>query len=280
MLNIKKFKTIVTLGILAFAPLSSMAQNYVRPIASGVPDGSYNGRFKSGEHGTVHLIANHIEGCDTCFLATIFVHHRPLFGESEDVVRVYKAIPKDTSVAVSVVQTLVPVRYTLTPLDVDAEGEIIQSKNPSLIMQIDSGQGTNDVHFSNVQANSENPDQFGRSMVFKDQDARNSEDSAEAGTLFPEMSCRTFGKIGLISTSIEDGSRFGSVTDLHGNGLFNVEEKAPGVFTYQRDNALSTGDVVSDYPDKLIIFIKRGARSRALMVSPKNPADVRELILK
>ncbi len=276
MLNFKKY---LTLGLLTLAPFGAFAQS--QNVTLGIPDGSYKGKFRGQQSGRVHFIVNPMNGCDGCFVATIFKRQNPIFGSIERQVKAYKALPLNS--AYSKTGRASTSEYSLTPIDVDTDGELTTvNDNPSMRLTITSDVGTEDVHFSLSAAGSDNHDPFASAMEFKGKESPFDTNEGESGVLRNGWSCKTVGTIGMFNTSQEDQvTRFATITSFgtrrDASGTFQVEEKAPGVFTYTSIGLYSWGEELATMPKKLIIFIEKGSKERALLINPSNTTDIGEL---
>ncbi len=284
MLNYKK---IITVGLLALAPLASMAGT--GKFVPGI-DGAYRGKFKGQRSGKVHFVAKAINGCDGCFIATIFKYRGDIQA------KIYKALPLNSEWSESGNATAS--EYSLTPIGVDpTDGEIttiseanIYNDNPSMRLTIRRHAGEDNVKFSIVEAGSNNMDPFASAMNFDGDGSRF--DVEEDGFSGKESEGRfrsSVGTIGQFSTSQEDQvTRFATISSFgdknNKSGTFDLEEKAPGLFTYTSVGLFSYGEQLADLPKKIVVFIEKnslfGGRERAFLINPSNSADVDELQIR
>ena len=290
---VHKFSLInkITLSTILLFSLPSRSSFAAPPaaIVPAIPEGAYRGNFRGKGDGRVYLISSPLAGCEGCFMATMFV-------DLKEAIRIYKAVPRDQLLIPTKAGNLAPTSYTLTPIGVNPEGELRPQRNPSLVITIQNAEtiGTEDVHFTTVQANSVNPDFFGKPAKFHTESHRYSDDDQAAGSLKEDNrgflrsrrapGWKETGTIGISSIEVEDGSHSATITDYHSNGIFYNEERAPGIYTFSRENNLATGSEVSATPEKIVVFIRAGRRHRSLFMEPRafiiNPAkasDVSEL---
>ena len=261
-------------GILA--PTLALAQTSFIPA---IPDGSYRGNFRGLESGRVNLLTQSIRGCEGCFIAVLFKD------QSEKRIDVYKAIPTKKQRVESDANSKHPImintssEYDLTPLGVDADGEITTpNDNPSLVLTIQKSIGTTAAEFVITSAQSNNITGTQSSMIFTGHSSGFDLDNGEAGNYRAPMTIRAQGSINIISENQQDGSRTATAS-LLGNseqagGTFSIKEKAPGIFTFSAVSHLATGAVVKQTPEKIIIFMKKCGRERAYLINPKNSTDI------
>ena len=281
MLNYKK---IITLGILTLATLAAIAGT--GKFVPGV-DGSFRGKFKGQRSGRVHFVAKPISGCDSCFIATIFTY-------ADDMqAKVYKALPLDTAYTTQGDGTAT--EYSLTPLGVDpVDGEIttiseanVHNDNPSKRLSITRNPGEDNVHFSLTESGSNNIDPFNSAMFFDGTGSNyDVDEDGEAGLFHPNWHCRkTIASVGQFRTSNEDlVTRFTTISSFgdeqNRSGTFDLEEKAPGLFTYTGVSLLADGEELANLPSKLVVFIEKGSKERAFLINPRNSADLDELSVR
>lgn len=277
MLNFKKY---LTLSLITLAPLGAFAQ--ISGFTSGVPEGSFRGKFRGQESGRVHFIAKPINGCDGCFMATIFKRHvHPFFGTPERQIKTYKALPLNIIGSDSGKPSAS--EYSLTPIDVDVDGELTTpNDNPSMRLTITSGVATDDVNFSLSSAGSNNADPFASAMEFKGKASPFEVEEGGSGEYKIQGTHKNAGTIGMFSVSAEDQvTRFATITAYgsrhDSSGTFQVEEKAPGVFTYTSLGLFSYGEELAAFPKHLIVFIGKGSSEHAFVINPANSSDVSEI---
>ena len=276
-------KAFVSLLALFIAPVA-FAGNFVQ----GLPDGSYKGKFRGQEKGGVNFIVKSYPGCDGCFIA--YKLKTPEFLGSKTVELVaYSALPvervnvngKDTST-----------RYSLTPIGVDADGELtIPNENPSLVLNISSGVGTTDAQFTVTSAQSGNTLGGEESMVFLwSRESPFYIIDPQAGEYRDVGSSKTNATLGVVTTSPEDHSRSTRISWLgtirKTGGEFLLKEKLPNVYTFNGVSYLAQGQRVKDMPAFIVIFVHGTGgfffekQDMMLMVNPVDHRDVSKMILK
>lgn len=305
------FRTTLILSALSLLSTETFAQNL---IVAGVPKGSYVGRMKGAEKGKAHLITTPIAGCNGCFMAVLMKRkHGGLFGlgKIDRTIEVYKALPIGIPVYTNQspgqnwnTNNITAAQYSLTPIRITPEGEIAPlnftnptnewgktgvgaAADPSKRLVIESNAGATDVRFSLGDAGSTNKDAFKTAILFNGNESPFAEDEEDAGRIRELGNNRLFGTFSMFGTSQEDlVTRFATVTsfgargEIDQSGTFQVEEKAPGLFTYTQLGLYEDGEKLADHPAKTIVFIELGSRKRAFMISPNNANLVQEYKVK
>jgi hypothetical protein len=272
-----KLKGLLTFAIGTLVPMLAIAQNLT--MVSGVPEGSYRGKFRGQDRGKVHMMTQNIKGCQGCFIAVVFKRQGGFLSSVDRQIQAYKALPQQAYI-VNGMKTAT--QYTLTPIGVDTDGELTTpNDNPSLVLNITDKIGTQDVEFTVTNAQSDNTTGFQSSMIFRGVESPFDLDEGKQGRYKEAWACREEGTISIIGANMEDGSRSANVT-WNGNkhesgGTFYLKEKAPGVFTFTAISYLATGTQAKELPSKVVIFVKRSGRERALLINPKNGSDISEL---
>jgi hypothetical protein len=272
-----KFKTLLTFTLGTLTPMLALAQSLA--MVSGVPEGSFKGKLRGQDSGRVHIMTQNIKGCQGCFIAVVFKHQTGLFASGEKQIQAYKALPQNAAYFDG---KRTSSQYTLTPIGVDTDGELTTpNDNPSLVLNITSHPAESNVEFTVTNAQSDNNTGFMSSMIFKGDESPFDLDGGKGGRYKEAWACREEGTISVIGQNTEDGSRSADVT-WNGNkreagGSFKLEEKAPGVFTFTGVSFLATGTQAQAMPKKLVIFVKRNGRERALLINPSNGSDIAEL---
>jgi hypothetical protein len=271
------FKSIATFTFATLTPLMAIAQSLT--MTSGIPEGSFKGKFRGQDRGGVHMMTQNIKGCQGCFIAIVFKHQTGLFASGDTQVQSYKALPQNDFL---VEGKRTATQYTLSPIGVDTDGELTTpNDNPSLVLNVTSHIGTPEVEFTVTNAQSDNRTGFQSSMIFKGNESPFDLSEGKEGRYKKAWAGREEGTISIIGQNFEDGSRSANVT-WNGNkneagGTFYLKEKAPGVFTFTAVSYLATGTQAKSLPTKVVIFVKRDGRERALLVNPNNGADISEL---
>ena len=272
-----KKRKIMTVLFGTLLPMIALAQNFA--AVSGIPEGSYKGKFRGQDHGKVHMMTQDIKGCRGCFIAILFKRHVGLFASGEEQVQAYKALPQNDFL-VNGMKTAT--QYTLTPIGVDTDGELTTpNDDPSLVLNITQKIGTQDVEFTVTNAQSGNNVGFQSTMIFKGSESPFDLEEGKPGRYKEAWAAKEDGTISIIGQNFEDGSRSANVTwngsKHQEGGTFYLKEKAPGIFTFTAVSYLATGTQAQAMPQKIVIFVKRDGREHALLVNPKDGSDVSEL---
>jgi hypothetical protein len=270
-------KAFVFLLALLVTPVYAFAGNFVQ----GLPDGSYKGKLRGQEKGGVNFLVKSYPGCDGCFIA-VALDADDIFDRKVQLVA-YSGLPIErTTVDGKETST----RYSLTPIGVDADGELtLPNENPSLVLNIKSGVGTTNAEFTITSAQSGNTLGFNSSMVFLwSRQSPFDIIDPPSGEYREPWGSKVQATIGMVSTSPEDHSKSARISWM-GNirktgGDFLLKEKMPNVYTFNAVSYLAEGERLKDIPTYIVMFVKRHGKEHFLMVNPVDSRDVSCLYLK
>jgi len=259
----------------------ALATEVIKPI----PDGSYLGQFQGNRKGKVSMIAKSYAGCQGCFIAVFVVAPGGLFSRNKTPeLVVYSAVPRTAMTVKSGENTLKSTNlYDLNPFGVSPEdGKLtLPNADPALTLQIGEGAGTDDVHFTLVQANDVNTLGLTSGMTFdRERESPFQLEEPHAGEYHAYHDSSRFLNIGDITHNIFDNAQSAKImwsgdNFLNKGGMFTLREQAQSTFSFTRISSLATGDVEAKIPTFITLFFKENGEHMALMVNPHQSVDVR-----
>jgi hypothetical protein len=242
------FKTLT--AFLAFTLLSSNA--FAGFLNAGGYVGSQNGNDK------VNLLLKAAPGREGSFFAVL--------------------MKEDKKISLYSVDVLNATSYSMTPLEVTADGEIgVVNDDPSLVIASAKGSKGQDV-FKIMSANSGNNVGFTGFFEFDGRASKNSWLTINDGQYKSDDASNA-----LQISEVDPVEREATAVFLTKNisGTFTLREKFPSMYLINQNSVLATGTQKNQIPSAIGIFLSKrgmfGSKTvEMLLINPKNDTDITE----
>lgn len=230
-------------------------------FASFLSEGGYSGKQNDSEK--VDLLLKKANGREGSFFAVL--------------------LKRDNSkVSLYMVDKLNDQSYTMTPLEVTADGEIgIVNDDPSLVIS-STLKENNKAAFRISSANSANNQGFNGFLEFSGKASKTSWLNANVGEYDTENVEKAL-QISQFDPNEREAAAVFLTKDISGN--FTIREKFPSMHLLNQNRVLSTGTQKNQNPNSIGIFIERkipvlfglgeNSEESLLLVNPKNDADIK-----
>lgn len=243
-----------------------------------IPEGSYLGRIVNDKRDKIHMIIRSYRGCNACFVAIVLKDKEEMVAYRGTALRSEGFENQHTST-----------QYALTPFSLNIDQQISPTRNPSLVINAYRNITTREVEFSIVNANAKNEAGFQNGMIFsKGRSSPFRIMEPLGGSYFLLGKNRqAWATLSLTGIQSEDYSRtarftwFGSPgKNFADNGIYDMIEIFPNVFTFNGIQYLAQGDHLTARPTFLMFFLKKRNQRRIVLIDPNDSHSILNLVEK